>query len=327
MKKRHVFLIFLLLLLGAGYFYILPEFVIRSITLYDTYTFPKVLNDPELREKYGIGDKSSPKDYGYDFEEINYRSIYDSLHLNGWWVATKFGSSKTIVLVHGRTSNRLKTLKYLALIDQLKLDTAYNVMIPDLRNSGKSEPAPTYMGNKFSEDLAATILEIKNRYDQDTIVLYGFSMGAMASMNMLSREDLVEKMNQNNIHFEYLILDSPLCNVYETTLGEAEKMGLTEFLFKKGFDKFNDETNDRAGKMNMHYLLEGNEIPLLVLQSTSDKTTPVDIFKMEWVKLNTVGSKSVVYFEGPEHVQLFQDSATHKTYIEAVRQFFESNAK
>jgi hypothetical protein len=63
----------------------------------------------------------------------------------------------------------------------------------------------------------------------------------------------------------------------------------------------------------------------LVLQSTTDKTTPVEIFKMEWVKLNTVGSKSVVYFEGPEHVQLFQDSATHKSYLEAIQQFLKRN--
>ena len=67
-------------------------------------------------------------------------------------------------------------MKYLALVDSLELDSAYNIFIPDLRNSGKSAPSKTYMGYKFGEDVTASLLMLQQKLGQDTIILYGFSV-------------------------------------------------------------------------------------------------------------------------------------------------------
>ena len=127
---------FLLLLIIVAYLF-MPGLILKEITDYEPYTFEYVLQNPKLVTEYGIEGRKSPADYDYESEEVSFQSS-DGTSLNGWYVRAKKPTSRSIIFVHGRTSNRLKTMKYLALVDSLKLDTLYNVFIPDMRNSGKS---------------------------------------------------------------------------------------------------------------------------------------------------------------------------------------------
>ena len=182
MKKSLFIAIPICVMLGVGFHIYLPYVTLHMITNYEPYNFERVFESAEMRADYGIFDNNSPADYGFAFETIDFHSL-DSVALNGWYIMAKKPSDKCIVFIHGRTSNRLKTMKYLALVDSLDLDTAYNVFIPDLRNSGRSAVATTYMGYKFGEDVAASLLMLRNNFEQDTVMLYAFSMGAMAVCN------------------------------------------------------------------------------------------------------------------------------------------------
>ncbi len=325
MKKRKIFYGFIaVILIGAiAAHFLIPGIALNIITNYEPYTFEKVLNNPDMRVNYGIGDYQSPKDYGYDFEDIDYISL-DSTALNGWYISAEKPSGKCMVIIHGRTSNRLKTMKYLALVDSFHLDTAYNVFIPDLRNSGKSARAKTLMGYKFGEDVAASLMMLNRQYHQDTMILYGFSMGAMAIANVVGRPELNSMIKENNIHIEKIILDSPLANVKETLRDQTSSIPLSNIYFDRIFHLYSNQINGFGEKMRLSGLLPKN-IPTLILQSKDDHLTLVKNLDTEIQTMKDFEQLQVTYFEGPDHVRIFQDTTTKVNYLKSVQAFLLAN--
>jgi hypothetical protein len=301
----------------------IPIVVLNMITTYEPYTFETVLGNTEMRADFAIPLQNKPEDYGFKSEEIDFKSL-DDTQLNGWYIPAKKPTNHSLVLIHGRTSNRLKTMKYLALIDSLELDTCYNVFIPDLRNSGKSEPSKTYMGYKFGEDVTASLLMLHHKYQQDTFFLYGFSMGAMAVANAVGRAELAKQEQAANIVIEKIILDSPLANVKKTLQKQSEEVAIAKPFFKDIFSKYSDEIHGFGEHMRLSELLDAN-IPTLILQSEDDKTTLAKILKEEVLEMPQFNKLKVVYFHGPEHVRIFQDSTLKVDYINAVGNFVRSN--
>ena len=147
-------LLILLLILTTGYFYV-PQFAFQKITDYEPFTFERVLNDTTWVNEYQLNGFEKPEDFGFsNVEEVSFNSALDDLKLSAWYLPSSKATDSTIFLIHGRTSNRLKTLKYLEIIKNSGIDTLYNVFIADLRNSGKSESALTFMGYKYAEENA-----------------------------------------------------------------------------------------------------------------------------------------------------------------------------
>ena len=321
MKKKLIIIFAVLIALLIIAYLFVPHIAINMITDYEPYTFEKVLTDPELCEKYGIYTNSKPEDYGFESVEIDFKSL-DGTQLNSWYIPAKKTSSHCLLLIHGRTSNRLKTMKYLSLIDSLQLDTLYNIFIPDLRNSGKSQPAKTYMGYKFGEDVIASMLMLNIRYDQDTLLLYGFSMGAMATLVATGREDLRNQYTSKSIFIEKIILDSPLVNVKETVRDGSPKMPFAHIIFDDIFELYSDQINGFGENMKISTLLDP-DIPTLILQSEDDETTLIDILQLELSNMNNFDKLKTVYFQGPDHVRMFQDDRTKAKYINSVRSFLK----
>ena len=232
-------------------------------------------------------------------------------------------SSKCIVFVHGRTSNRLKTMKYLSLVDSLSLDTTYNIFIPDLRNSGKSQESKTLMGYKFGEDVTATLLMLIDQYEQDNFLLYGFSMGAMAIGNATGRSALRKQIDEKGIMIEGIILDSPLANVKETLKDQTSMLPLSNIFFPKIIDLYAEQTDDFAENMRLSKLLP-NDIPTLILQSKDDQLTLSKNLELELGRMEDYQNLHVDFFEGPGHVKLFQDEDTRIDYIESIRRFMKT---
>ncbi len=310
-----VFAIFIALLVVAYLF--IPRIAVSMITEYEPYTFKRVLSDSVLRHKFLIGNRNKPEDYGYESEEVSFQSL-DGTRLNGWYVAAKTPTDQCIILVHGRTSNRLKTIKQLALIDSLQLDSIYNIFIPDMRNSGKSQATKTYMGYKFGEDVVASILLLNSQFKQNTMVLYGFSMGAMAILNATGRDDLTKLYENKNIVIEKIILDSPLVNAKKTIKDGAPYLLPGNIIFNKIFQLYSDQINGYGDSMRLSVLLD-TDIPTLILQSMDDHTTRVEFLKEELKDLGKSAKIETIYFHGPDHVRLFQERKSK--YIQAVENF------
>ncbi len=108
-------------------------------------------------------------------------------------------------------------MKYLELFQSAGIDTLYNVMIPDLRNSGRPQPDVTMTGFEFAEDIATNMLWLSENKQQTDIVLYGFSMGAMAVATLVNRSELVDQINNAGINISKIILDSPVANVEKSS--------------------------------------------------------------------------------------------------------------
>ncbi len=314
--KKIIIIVFAIItaFLIVGYIFI-PRIAVSMITEYEPFTFDKVLTDTVLCRKFGIGDNAKPEDYGFKSDNINFQSL-DETKLNGWFIPAKTLSDHCIILVHGRTSNRLKTMKYLELVDSLKLDTLYNIFIPDLRNSGKSQPTKTYMGYKFGEDVVSSILLMNSQYKQNNFILYGFSMGAMAILNATGRNDLTKLYK--NIAIEKIILDSPLVNVKKTLKAESPSVLSANIIFTDIFKMYSDQIKGFGDNMKLSALLNP-DIPTLVLQSRDDHTTSVEILEGELNTLDKSAKIETVYFHGPGHVQLFQEKKSK--YMSSVESF------
>ncbi|MDA0194329.1 MAG: hypothetical protein O2887_04580 [Bacteroidetes bacterium] len=208
----------------------LPRYALGLIHNFEPYSFERVFDDDTMKVNYGIYEMRDPGDYGFSYEDISYYSYPDSIQLSGWFVPTNSKVHDCIVLIHGRTSNRLKTMKYLELFRNGGLDTLYNIFIPDLRNSGKSQNAVTSMGYEFAEDISSSLLWLNKNKKQDSFILYSFSMGSMAVAVMLNRDDLTDQLRNNEISISKIILDSPLSNVEKTLRLGSARLGLPDII-------------------------------------------------------------------------------------------------
>lgn len=320
MKKfLKVFLIIIIVVIAAFYFLVLPK-TVSMVTDYPRYTFEFVTSDTAMVADYAIGENRNPADYGYPgYVEVEYKSLQDDIQLNGWYVpATKDSINRTLVISHGRTANRLKTMKYLQVIKEYGLDSLYNIFIPDHRNSGKSQEASTAMGYEFAEDITAALKMLKDNYDQDQFVLWGFSMGAMGSATAMNRPDLQEFMKAENLNVEKLILASPLSNVYETLATAGADMGIPGFILDMSYEKFNGMYDGWVDNMKFSQLLSANPRPTLILYGNGDHTTPAPILEAEIRGLTNVQAE---LFEGAEHVQLYTQPQYRARYGQLINDF------
>ena len=310
----------LAIFLAVGYYFVAIPKIVSMVTDYDRITHDDVFENEEKREHFGIGASKDPEDYGFeDFEEMDYLTLYDKLYLNGWYVpSSREGVNQCLMIIHGRTSNRLKTMKYLEIIKEYGLDSLYNVFIPDLRNSGEADKASTAMGYEFSEDIAASLKMLKKEYGNNHFVLYGFSMGAMASATYMNRADLQQEMSKEGIVVDKLILASPLSNVKATLKFSSDEMGIPDFLFNVAYGEFNKKIHGYGDKMKFSYLLSNNKVPTLILYGDKDKTTPHTILEEELKDLRHV---QVEKFPGTDHVKIYTQPEYKERYAQAVNRF------
>ncbi len=315
-KKLLITAITLSLLTWAGYIFVLNT-IVGMTKDFEPYTFEQVLGDSLLRVRYGITFQKSPSDYAYDnVAEVSYTSSLDKLQLSAWYVNSAPQSKKTIVLIHGRTSNRLKTMKYLQLFKETGIDTLYNFFIPDMRNSGRSTSASTYMGYKFAEDVHGALLFLKQK-GQEEFILYGFSMGAMAISTMIDRGDL----NTDKGSILKVIFDSPLADSKRTVQQNAMKMGLPNFIFENAYEKFSEPMDGYSDRMELGIQLKDIDIPILIIQSNDDVKTPTEFTKNQLKKLSGKSNIEAWFMDGPEHVRIYTDDKYRAEYTSRVDEF------
>ncbi len=154
-------------LLAAPFLFFLPPL---SIGLYLTHPFP-------------AKSKKNPKDYGLDFEEIEFLSRKDQVKLSGWWIPTASKqSNKTVITAHGYMNERaMEGIGGLQLAKVLSLH-GYNVLMFDFRNAGKSKGKTTGFGYFEKYDLLAAIDYAIQQKRQKKIALLGWSMGAATAL-------------------------------------------------------------------------------------------------------------------------------------------------
>jgi len=315
-------IVVLVILVLAIYIFVIPK-TVSMVTDYHRYTFEDVFDNPELLRNFQIGDARNPSDYGFEnFQEINYETFYDAFNLNAWYIPSwKENVNQTLIINHGRTSNRLKTMKYLELIKSYGLDSIYNILIPDLRNSGKSDEAKTGMGYEFAEDIAGSMKMLQTKFKQNEFVLWGFSMGAMGSITSFNRPDLKKELDQKGIQVSKLILASPVANVEKTLAFAAGERNIPDFIFGITFNKFSEISNGFVNEMKLSNFLSTNPTPTLVLYGTADSETPHEILEEEVEGLSNV---QLERFDGASHVRIYTQAEFITRYAEVVNAFLRN---
>ncbi|WP_462411623.1 alpha/beta hydrolase [Neobacillus sp. Marseille-QA0830] len=125
----------------------------------------------------------NPKDYGLDFEEVEFFSRKDQVKLSGWWIpAVSKQSRKTIITAHGYMNERaMERIEGLRLAKVLSKQ-GYNVLMFDFRNAGKSKGRTTGLGYYEKHDLYSAIEYAIQKKSQKKIALLGWSMGASTAL-------------------------------------------------------------------------------------------------------------------------------------------------
>lgn len=312
--------ILIIVIIGWIAYLFIINTMVKMVKDYEPHTFEKVFKDSLMRVKYGITNQKNPNDYGYEnVEDVVFYSTLDSLKLSGWYVNSAPESKTTVLLIHGRTSNRLKTMKFLQLFKETGLDSIYNFFIPDLRNSGKSTPTSTYMGYKFAEDIHGSLSFLREK-GQKKFILYGFSMGAMAICTMLDRKDL----KYSNGSILKVILDSPLSDAKANVKVNAKKMGIPNFIFKNSYEIFSKEMNGYSERMAIGIQLKNIALPILIMQSNDDNETPVSLIKNQLKLLADKSNIEIWFMDGPKHVMIYTHEDYKEEYTKKVAEFLKS---
>jgi fermentation-respiration switch protein FrsA (DUF1100 family) len=154
--------------LGIIYLMLSPRIATRLYggVMFHPHAFP---DDPEFFDIEGVSR-----------EEIFF--VSNNLRLHGWYFHVP-KSTKTILFSHGNTGNIVNREHFIG----LQLRAGYSVFIYDYRGYGLSEGNATVFGI-VSDGLAAYDYLVKQRgLSTEDIVLYGESLGAAVSCQILSR--------------------------------------------------------------------------------------------------------------------------------------------
>ena len=296
--------------------YMSIRYFINQIEKYPRVTLKEVYASKKLRQKYNIYDKENPKDYGYDFEEIAYKS--GKIKLYGWWIKSE-KATKTMMICHGRGVNRLASLQYLQIFKETGLDKEYNFFIPDFRNSGKSDVAKTKLGYNFAIDINHTMEMLQDKFGQNKFVLFGQSQGGMGSA--IASRLHVRNLRKRGIKIEKLILDSSISNVRRRIKEDARKRRVPKFIVSVVMRVFNIRVGNNLDKLRLSYLLK--RIPTLIIQSKEDRATTYSMLmgEIKYLKDNPLIQLKV--FDKGSHTRIYGEKNNKDEYTQTIFKFLK----
>lgn len=134
----------------------------------------------------------NPAELGLTYESVAFQST-DGITLRGWFLPAK-DSSQTIIFLHGFQSNRLQPgLPALELAGSL-VESGFNVLMFDLRNSGESDGDVTTLGYHEVKDVYGAVQWLKSERAEyaERLGVIGFSMGAVTAIMAALNEPAIE---------------------------------------------------------------------------------------------------------------------------------------
>lgn len=299
-------------------------YILNKIKNFPRKTLEQSLKEVMKSKNRMISGKYSPTVYDMEYEEVEYVSI-DGVKLYGW-IIKRSTNQDTIIFVHGRNNNRIFCVKYLQIIEDIDKEKKYNIFIPDLRNSGKSDEAKTGFGYFFSKDVFSTMKMLKDRFNLNNFILYGFSQGALGSASSLYFFE--KEIKENNIKINKMILDSPISNAEKIILYNARifNIRIPKIFLILAFIEFNKFIDYNLDKLCLSKVL--GKVPTLILQSKKDQVTPYEIMKNEYKKLKareeneTLQATRFKVFRKGQHVRMYL--AYKEEYTQTINKFLES---
>lgn len=122
----------------------------------------------------------------------------DGVPIAGWYVPAASGvgpTGPTVIVVHGWKSNKSEALKY-----ALPFHDAYNIVLPDLRNGGRSGVADTTWGLREQLDVRAMIDWLERTKHPAWIASMGNSMGGATVLAESVMDERVRALILDSMH-------------------------------------------------------------------------------------------------------------------------------
>lgn len=135
---------------------------------------------------------TDPSEFGLAYEAVEFQAS-DGILLRGWFIPAESGS-RTVIFAHGYTSNRLESgVPALGLARSL-VESGFNVLLFDFRNSGESDGDVTTLGYHEVKDLHGAVdwLKRERAAQAEKIGVIGFSMGAVTAILAAAGEPGIE---------------------------------------------------------------------------------------------------------------------------------------
>ena len=223
--------------------------------------------------------------------------------LEAWWIPA--GGSRGVVLMFpGYATGKSVLLSSAAAVHEMGFD----LLLVDFRGAGGSSGQSTTIGVREAKDVALTTKYVRSKWPGSRIVLYGESMGAVASLRAIAREQ---------VDPDAVILESPFDRLLDTVSNRFNSMGLPAFpgaqlvvfwgSIQQGFNGFEHNPVDYATAV---------KCPALMLHGEQDpRVTPSqarDIYNHL-----TTATKTFVTFPGAGHEMLVNsDPLTWKSQVQ-----------
>ncbi len=221
-----------------------------------------------------------------EFEEINIKT-HDGILLNG--LLFKSDSSKGLIYyLHGNAGS----LDSWGEVAEIYTDLNYDVFMLDYRGFGKSEGSVSNE-EQFYQDVQIVYDEMKKRYDEENIIVLGYSIGTGPATKIAS-------MNSPKL----LILQAPYYNLKDL-LKHTYRI-IPAFLLKYEF-----ETNE---------YIRGCEMPIVIFHGDQDEV----IYYKSSIKLRKLlkDSDTLIILKGQKH----NDMSEHPDYKKEIRILLTENA-
>jgi pimeloyl-ACP methyl ester carboxylesterase len=300
-------------------------YFVRQVRTYEPMSHDAPFTDPAQIVEYGLEGKRTPADFGFpDFSVVRYATAPDALSLEAWWMpAERLDAEAAVLFVHGRSANRLKPMKYLPLLREAGLAQTHHVLLPDLRNSGASDPGATAMGWEFAEDVVSSMEYLAARGIR-RVTFYAFSMGALATAVAFEREELRARIEATGLTVERIVFDSPLADVAATLRSVGARDGIPGPLLTTALKSFDVSIRGNLNRLTIAGFVADPPAPLLLLQGTEDEITFFPIF--EQTVEGASDQVQVETFEGARHVKILTDPAHRERYARLVTDFLRPSA-
>lgn len=230
-------------------------------------------------------NERDPSSVGLPFETFRYQNGR-GVELEAWWLGEGHRAISVIVF-HGYAASKESLLPIAEGLASLGART----LLVDFYGSGGSGGSGTSIGVLEAEDVIAALRFAKANQPEDSIILYGVSMGASAVLRAVAR---------GGARPDGIVLEAPFSRLSETTARRFELMGLPAWplndlrLFwggvQAGFDPFDHNPEEYAVAV---------ECPTLVLHGALDSRATPEQARKVFDALS--GKKTFVLFPGAAH--------------------------
>ena len=289
-----------------SYLLFLPLFVFLLLPILLSYLVANSSTRPQDRSI-----KRSPTDFGRSFKEVTFASR-DGIKLRGWFMGAE-GEKPGIVLSHGLFRNRQEVLERACLLNQAD----YSTLVFDFRNHGRSQRKHVSLGFNERLDVLAACDFLTMELGDVPLVLFGVSMGAVAS---------IHAAGEVGPELTAVIVDSPFRSLKETVTRHTRLfLGMPTIPFANIFvwnlariGEFDPSDVDTIAALRRL-----GQSSTLLIYGAEDRRIPSATSRAIWEAIPHP-NKRIARFEGATHGAAFRSAPDR--YMSLLTDFLENRA-